>query len=125
MITGDCGLEKPLQYTLDPSLRDPHEAPMAQVNALIAGLPTRDSSLQISSYPKQEDVAVPGLLSDRKEGTEFDLSASYLQTASLTATVSLNPKVHQSVRIHVSIARGIAPILAAARNGSGMYEPAD
>ena len=40
---------------------------MAQVNALIAGLSTRDSSLQISFCPKQEDPAVPGLLSDRKK----------------------------------------------------------
>ncbi len=40
---------------------------MAQVNALIASLSTRDSSLQISSCPKQEDLAVPGLLSDRKK----------------------------------------------------------
>jgi len=40
---------------------------MAQVNAPIAGLSTRDSSLQISSCPKQEDLAVPGLLSDGKK----------------------------------------------------------
>ena len=40
---------------------------MAQVIALIAGLSTRDSSLQISFCPKQEDPAVPGLLSDRKK----------------------------------------------------------
>jgi hypothetical protein len=40
---------------------------MAQVNALIAGLSTRDSSLQISSCPKQEGLAVPGMLSDRKK----------------------------------------------------------
>jgi hypothetical protein len=40
---------------------------MAQVSFLIADLPTRDSSLQISSCPNQEDLAVPGLLSDRKK----------------------------------------------------------
>jgi hypothetical protein len=49
------------------SLRGPHEAPTAQVNDLISGLSTRDSSLQISSYPKQEHLAVPGLLSDRQK----------------------------------------------------------
>ena len=54
-------------FELGSCLRGPHEAPMAQVNALIAGLSTRDSSLQISSCPKQEDLAVPGLLSDRKK----------------------------------------------------------
>jgi len=41
---------------------------MAQVSFLIAGLPTRDSSLQISSYPKQVDLAVWGSLFDRNEG---------------------------------------------------------
>jgi hypothetical protein len=41
---------------------------MAQVSFLIAELPTRDSSLQISSYPKQEDLAVRGSLFDRKAG---------------------------------------------------------
>jgi hypothetical protein len=41
---------------------------MAQVSFLIADLPTRDSSLQISSCPKQEDLAVRGSLFDRKEG---------------------------------------------------------
>ena len=54
---------------------------MAQVNALVAGLSTRDSSLQISSCPKQEDLAVPDLLSDRKNVGDADLSVSYLQTA--------------------------------------------
>ena len=41
---------------------------MAQLSFLIADLPTRDSSLQISSYPMQEDLAVRGSLVDRKEG---------------------------------------------------------
>ena len=40
---------------------------MAQVSFLIGDLPKRDSSLQISSYPKQEDLAVRGLLSDREK----------------------------------------------------------
>jgi hypothetical protein len=40
---------------------------MAQVSFLIADLPKRDSSLQISSYPKQEDLAVRGSIFDRKE----------------------------------------------------------
>jgi len=40
---------------------------MAQVSFLIADLPTRDSSLQIFSYPEQEDLAVQGLLSDREK----------------------------------------------------------
>jgi hypothetical protein len=42
---------------------------MAQVSFLIADLPKRDSSLQISSYPKQEDLAVRGSLFHRKEGS--------------------------------------------------------
>jgi hypothetical protein len=40
---------------------------MAQVNALIAGPSTRDSSLQVSFCPKQEDLAEPGMLSDKKK----------------------------------------------------------
>jgi hypothetical protein len=40
---------------------------MAQVSFLVADLPTRDSSLQISSYPKQEDLAMQSLLSDREK----------------------------------------------------------
>jgi hypothetical protein len=40
---------------------------MAQVSFPIVDLPTRDSSLQIFSYPKQEDLAVQGLLSDREK----------------------------------------------------------
>jgi hypothetical protein len=40
---------------------------MARVSFLIADLPTRDSSLQISSCPKQEDLAMRSLF-DRKEG---------------------------------------------------------
>jgi hypothetical protein len=54
---------------------------MALVNFLIADLSTRDSSLQISSCPKQEDLAVRGSLFDRKEGTGCDSSARYVQTA--------------------------------------------
>jgi hypothetical protein len=42
---------------------------MAQVIFLSAELPTRNSSLQISAYPKQEDLAVRGSLFDRKAGT--------------------------------------------------------
>jgi len=41
---------------------------MARVSFLIADLPTGDSSPQISSCPKQEDLAVRGSLFDRKEG---------------------------------------------------------
>jgi hypothetical protein len=41
---------------------------MAQVSFPIAYLPTRDSSLQIFSYPKQEDLAVRSSLFYRKEG---------------------------------------------------------
>ena len=74
---------------------------MAQVSFLFAELPTRDSSLQISSYPKQEDLAVRARSLTGKQVTGCDLSGSYLQPASLTGTGSLNPTVHQSVRIHV------------------------
>ena len=41
---------------------------MAQVSFVVADLPARDSSLQISSYPKQENLAMRGSLFDRKEG---------------------------------------------------------
>ena len=41
---------------------------MARVSFLIADLPTGDSSPQISSCPKQEDLAVRGSLFDRKAG---------------------------------------------------------
>jgi hypothetical protein len=41
---------------------------MAQVSFLISDLPTRDSSLQVSSYLKQEELAVRRSLFDRKEG---------------------------------------------------------
>jgi hypothetical protein len=54
---------------------------MAQVSFLVAELPTRDSSLQILSYPKQEDLAVQGLLSDREKVVDVICRASYLQTA--------------------------------------------
>jgi len=39
---------------------------MAQVSFLVADLPTRDSSPQIFSNSKQEDIAVQRLLSDRR-----------------------------------------------------------
>jgi hypothetical protein len=55
---------------------------MAQVSFLIADLPTRDSSLQISSCPKQEDLAVRARSFTGKKVTGCDSSASYLQTAS-------------------------------------------
>jgi hypothetical protein len=74
---------------------------MAQVSFLIANLPMRDSWLQISSCPKQKDLAVRPLFEQEKKVTGCDSSASYLQTASLTGTRSLNPKVHHSVGIHV------------------------
>jgi hypothetical protein len=45
---------------------------MAQVSFLIADLPTRDSSLQISSYPKQKDLAVRGSLLTGKKVTGCD-----------------------------------------------------
>jgi hypothetical protein len=70
---------------------------MAQVSFVVADLPTRDSSLQISFCPKQENLAIRGSLFDRKKVTGCDSSASYLQTASLRGTGSLNPKVHHSV----------------------------
>ena len=54
---------------------------MAQVSFLIADLPTRDSSLRISSCPKQEDLAVRGRSLTGKKVTGCDSSASYLQTA--------------------------------------------
>ena len=41
---------------------------MEQVSFLVEGPPTRDSSLQVSSYPNQKDLAVRGSLFDRKEG---------------------------------------------------------
>jgi hypothetical protein len=66
---------------------------MAQVNFLIAGLPTRDSSLQISSYPKQEDLAVRGSLFDRKEGV---IRRPRTCKRRLTRAGSVNPKDHQA-----------------------------
>jgi hypothetical protein len=64
---------------------------MAQVNALIAGLSTRDSSLQISSCPKQEDLAVPGLLSDGKKVVDVICRPRTCKRR-LTASDSVNPK---------------------------------
>ena len=69
---------------------------MAQVNALVAGLSTRDSSLQISSCPNQEDLAVPGLLSDRKKVVDVICRPRTCKRR-LTGTGSLNAKVHHSV----------------------------
>ena len=78
-------------FELGSCLRGPHEAPMAQVNALIAGLSTRDSSLQISSCPKQEDLAVPGLLSDRKKVVDVICRPRTCKRR-LTGADSVNPK---------------------------------
>jgi len=39
---------------------------MAQVSFPIADLPTRDSSLQVFSYPKQEDLAVRASLFEQE-----------------------------------------------------------
>ena len=69
---------------------------MAQVSFLIADLPTRDSSLQISSYPKQEDLAVQGLLSDREKVVDVICRPRTCKRR-LTGTGSLNAKVHHSV----------------------------
>jgi len=69
---------------------------MAQVSFLIADLPTRDSSLQISSCPNQEDLAVPGLLSDRKKVVDVICRPRTCKRC-LTGTGSLNAKVHHSV----------------------------
>jgi hypothetical protein len=67
---------------------------MAQVSFLVAELPTRDSSLQILSYPKQEDLAVQGLLSDREKVVDVICRP---RTCKRRLTGSLNAKVHHSV----------------------------
>jgi hypothetical protein len=77
-------------------LRGSHEVPMAQVNALIAGLSTRDSSLQISSCPKQEDLAVPVLLSDRKKVVDVICRPRTCKRR-LTGSDSVNPKDHKAL----------------------------
>ena len=64
---------------------------MAQVSFLIADLPTRDSSLQIFSYPKQEDLAVQGLLSDR-EKVVYVICRPRTCKRRLTGADSVNPK---------------------------------
>jgi len=68
---------------------------MAQVSFLVADLPTRDSSLQISSYPKQ-DLAMQSLLSDRKKVVDVIYRPRTCKRR-LTGTGSLNAKVHHSV----------------------------
>jgi hypothetical protein len=69
---------------------------MAQVNFLVADMPTRDSSLQIFSYPKQGDLAVQGLLSDREKVVDVICRPPTCKRR-LTGTGSLNAKVHHSV----------------------------
>ena len=69
---------------------------MAQVSFLTADLPTRDSSLQISSCPKQEDLAMQSLLSDRKKVVDVICRPRTCKRR-LTGTGSLNAKVHHSV----------------------------
>ena len=69
---------------------------MAQVSFLVADLPTRDSSLQISSYPKQEDLAMQSLLSDREKVVDVICRPRACKRRP-TGTGSLNAKVHHSV----------------------------
>jgi hypothetical protein len=69
---------------------------MAQVSFPIVDLPTRDSSLQIFSYPKQEDLAVQGLLSDGEKVVDVIYRPRTCKRR-LTGTGSLNAKVHHSV----------------------------
>ena len=77
---------------------------MAQVNALIAGLSTRDSSLQISSCPKQEDLAVPGLLSDGKKVVDVICRPRTCKRR-LTAADSVNPKDQKALEFTFKIRR--------------------
>jgi len=93
-----------LGFELGSCLRGPHEAPMAQVNALIAGLSTRDSSLQISSCPKQEDLAVPGLVSDRKKVVGVICRPRTCKRR-VTGADSVNPKDHQALEFTFKIRR--------------------
>jgi hypothetical protein len=74
---------------------------MAQVTALIAGLSTRDSSLQISSCPKQEDLAVPGLLSEVVDV----ICRPRTCKRHLTGADSVNPKGHQALEFTFKIRR--------------------
>jgi hypothetical protein len=69
---------------------------MAQVSFLVADLPTRDCSLQIFSYPNQEDLAMQGLLSDREKVVDVICRPRTCKRR-LTGTGSLNAKVHHSV----------------------------
>ena len=69
---------------------------MAQVSFLIADLPTRDSSLQVFSYPKQEDLAVQDLLFDREKVVDVICRPRTCKVR-LTGTGSLNAKVHHNV----------------------------
>jgi len=71
---------------------------MAQVSFLIADLPTRDSSLQISSCPNPEDLAVPGLLSDRRKVVDVICRPRTCKRRLQAAFESQRPP---SVRIHV------------------------
>lgn len=66
---------------------------MAQVSFLVADLPTRDSSLPISFYPKQEDLAMQSLLSDREKVVDVICRPRTCKRR-LAGTGSLNAKVH-------------------------------
>jgi hypothetical protein len=77
---------------------------MAQVSFLIADLPTRDPSLQISSCPNQEDLAVPGLLSDRKKVVDVICRPRTCKRR-LTGADSVNPKDHQPLEFTFKIRR--------------------
>ena len=75
---------------------------MPQVNAPNAGPSTRDSSMQISSCPKQEDLAVPCLLSDRKK--LVDLICRPLTCGRrLAGADTVNPKDHQALEFTFKI----------------------
>ena len=73
---------------------------MAQVSFLVADLPTRDSSLQISSYPKQEDLAMQSLLSDRKKVVDVICRPRTCKRR-LTGADSVNPKDHQALEFKI------------------------
>ena len=77
---------------------------MAQVSFIIADLPTRDSSLQISSCPNQEDLAVPGLPSDRKKVVDVICRPRTCKRR-LTGADSVNPKDHQALEFTFKIRR--------------------
>ena len=69
---------------------------MARVSFLTADLPTRNSSLQIFSYPKQEDLAVRGLLSDREKVVDVICRPRTCKRR-LTGADSVNPKDYQAL----------------------------